>query len=110
MRAVLLFALLASCDYAVTGYDRQPVETRGPTFDRVIIYPHWVKDVDEIVRGGHCTVEPGQTDVGCADVADLGPGNVKCDLYAQQPKDFNDAARLAVLGHEAFHCFGAKHA
>lgn len=32
-----------------------------------------------------------------------------CNIVAIQPKDFNDTAALAVLGHEFWHCLGAKH-
>jgi hypothetical protein len=32
-----------------------------------------------------------------------------CVIFAVEPRNFQDQQRLAVLGHEAWHCFGAKH-
>lgn len=111
---------LVSCDYQVTGYDQQPAMTRAPYLDRVLVTRHYVADVDEIVRSGVCKQVEGTTDVGCANpvVIDADPLSAMgrlgiqatCDFYIQAPKDFNDAARLVVAGHEvAMHCFGAKH-
>jgi hypothetical protein len=44
---------------------------------------------------------------GCAMLDDEGEN---CVIFAVEPDDFQDRQRLAVLGHEAWHCFGAKHA
>jgi hypothetical protein len=33
-----------------------------------------------------------------------------CLIIAVEPDNFQDRERLAVLGHEAWHCFGARHA
>ena len=41
---------------------------------------------------------------GCAAVS-----STRCTIYAPMPKSFNDKAGLQLLGHEAWHCFGAKH-
>lgn len=97
--------MAVGCEHKVTEYPRQPEMTQGPTRDRVIIYPNWVVDVDAIARAcgrQHLTY-------GCAVPGDLGPANWKCDIYIQGPIDFNDVPKLAVLGHEVLHCFGAKH-
>lgn len=32
-----------------------------------------------------------------------------CEIYAVQPRDFDDRDALYHFGHEAWHCFGAKH-
>jgi hypothetical protein len=32
-----------------------------------------------------------------------------CEIHAVRPDDFDDSRALEVLGHEAWHCFGAKH-
>jgi hypothetical protein len=34
----------------------------------------------------------------------------RCLVFAVEPTNFQDRNRLAVLGHEIWHCFGAKHA
>lgn len=33
-----------------------------------------------------------------------------CEVYATEPKNFGDSKALQVLGHEAWHCLGARHA
>lgn len=32
-----------------------------------------------------------------------------CRIVVVQPKDFDDHSRLGVLGHEVWHCLGARH-
>jgi hypothetical protein len=43
---------------------------------------------------------------GCAMLDDDGEN---CLIIAVEPENFQDRERLAVLGHEAWHCFGARH-
>jgi hypothetical protein len=102
----LLFAGLLGCEHQVTGYPPQPEQTHPADRDRVIVYIHWTEDVDEIAR--QCA-RPHALTYGCEVPTQLGPSDWKCDVYVQQPRDFNDVPRLAVLGHETLHCFGALH-
>ena len=38
------------------------------------------------------------------------PGNIKiCEVYAVEPRDFDDLEHIKHFGHEAWHCFGARH-
>jgi hypothetical protein len=98
--AVLLLAI-AAC-HQVTDYTPQPRMTQGPTKSANFVVVHWVgDDIDEVVRA--CPELKGGTYYGCA------RDNGVCDVWVQQPKDFNDVARLAVLGHEILHCLGARH-
>jgi hypothetical protein len=54
-----------------------------------------------------CGGRLGDTHVhGCA-MRD--PGSDRCVLFLVEPKDFQDRERLAVLGHEFWHCTGARH-
>ena len=32
-----------------------------------------------------------------------------CEVYMVEPRDFDDEKALETLGHETWHCFGAKH-
>lgn len=32
-----------------------------------------------------------------------------CEVYAVEPKNFDDTHTLEIFGHEVWHCFGAKH-
>jgi hypothetical protein len=36
-------------------------------------------------------------------------GPRECTILAVQPRNFEDADALKVLGHETWHCFGARH-
>lgn len=38
------------------------------------------------------------------------PDDIKiCEIYLVEPKNFDDREALEALGHETWHCFGAKH-
>lgn len=37
------------------------------------------------------------------------PGSDRCVMFLVEPKDFQDRDRLAVIGHELWHCLGARH-
>jgi hypothetical protein len=63
--------------------------------------PDWVSLMCQPLGG------QGPTTHGCAMLDDEGQN---CVIFAVEPNDFQDRERLAVLGHEAWHCFGAKHA
>jgi len=104
--AALAMALSASsCAYQITQYETQPDMIRGTTATKATITVQWTDDVDAIGRA--CGSE-GRND-GCATVHAVGPGENACTILIQRPKDFNDEARLKILGHEAMHCLGAKH-
>lgn len=52
----------------------------------------------------------GSTQVTVHGCAIRAPDSDKCIVFAVQPEHFDDAGRLAVLGHELWHCQGARHA
>jgi hypothetical protein len=97
---------LAACAYQITGYTHQPELTQNATVNRTTITVHWTDDVDEISR----LCGSDKIYVGCADVVMVSPTTSRCTMWLPQPKDFNDEVRLKILGHEAWHCFGARHA
>lgn len=38
------------------------------------------------------------------------PGNILiCEIYISEPHSFNDISNLETLGHETWHCLGARH-
>jgi hypothetical protein len=94
---------ISSC-HQVTAVPPVGAMTRAPDRDRVIVYIEWTADIDQI--GAACDVA---SLYGCAKSQEIQPGDWKCTVYAQKPSDFNDGARLQVLGHEIFHCFGGQH-
>jgi hypothetical protein len=54
-----------------------------------------------------CGGRPGGDDVFGCSMRD--PGSDRCVMFLVAPKDFQDRERLAVLGHELWHCTGARH-
>lgn len=48
-------------------------------------------------------------DDGAQFAACAASGKTRCTILAVQPRSFDDAAGLRTLGHEAWHCFGARH-
>jgi hypothetical protein len=54
-----------------------------------------------------CRAEPKQKGVFGCSMRDA--GSTRCLVIAVEPHDFKDFDRLAVLGHEAWHCMGARH-
>lgn len=99
-RALLLTLVLAACQQ-VTDYTPQKPMTQNSQSGTTNLTVHFVKDVDDILKV--CQLAGG-TYYGCAK-----QGLGTCDVYFQQPKDFNDVPRLAVMGHELEHCMGARH-
>jgi hypothetical protein len=97
---------LAACAYQITGYTHQPDLVRNAVVNRTTITVNWTDDVDEISK----ICGSDRIAVGCAKVLPVSPTMNLCTIWVPQPKDFNDEVRLAILGHEALHCFGADHA
>ena len=62
--------------------------------------PEWVTRM--------CRAQPWQKGVFGCSMRDT--GSERCLVIAVEPHDFKDFDRLAVLGHEAWHCMGARHA
>jgi hypothetical protein len=61
--------------------------------------PDWVSTM--------CAAREGQGVVhGCA-MQD--PDSDRCLLFMVQPSDYQDRDRLAVMGHELWHCQGSRH-
>jgi hypothetical protein len=54
-----------------------------------------------------CGGRPGADDVFGCSMKD--PNSDRCVMFLVAPKDFQDRERLAVLGHELWHCTGARH-
>lgn len=106
LAALALCASVAAC-YQITGAAPQPPMSRAPTVTHTYIAVNWVEDVDAIAKA--CNGEMGAIIVGCAHVEFIEADTSVCTIWAPQPHDFNDLVRLVILGHEVFHCFGARH-
>lgn len=111
MKIVILTLLLflTGCAYQVTAYPDQPELTAGidNSISEVLLRVTWHNDVDSVDKACQLNKKNFVT-YGCAKWVISG-GISYCVVQALPPKDFNDQVRLKVLGHEVFHCFGAKH-
>ena len=109
LRCVAILAAIASlCGCA---RDFQYARDVGPTAlvasapahgEVTVVWHFRAPEVVDTLCGGE-----GRTEVhGCA-VRDA--DGARCVVVAVEPRDFQDRERLAVLGHEAWHCFGSRH-
>lgn len=105
LAAAAAAVFISSC-HQVTEVPTVGKTTQQPNRDRVIVYVEFVSDIDEISK--FCPELEGAL-YGCARSEQIGPDEWVCRVKVQKPADFNDHPRLAVLGHEAYHCLGAKH-
>jgi hypothetical protein len=106
MRALILALTLGAtiaCAHQITGYTQQPKTLARADRDSVLVIVRWVRGVDDLVD--HCDPVPGVIVYACAI-----PRGPVCTVWAVQPDDFDDATKLAILGHELWHCLGAQHA
>lgn len=99
MRWLLALLLLCACD---PGPGKHYWESRpAPREGRVILT--W-KATDHESIPGYC----GGREEALACAVTMA-GSEVCTIYFVPPKDFNDRDGLLILGHEAWHCMGAKH-
>lgn len=102
--ALLLAGCTASFDYA-RDVDARPMVSRGATQGEVTII--WrMGDAEYVNRMCNWRPHLGGMTHGCA-ILDEKAG--RCAMFVQQPRDFQDMERLALLAHEVWHCMGAKH-
>jgi hypothetical protein len=100
----MVTVIIAGCAHQITEYPTQPLLTRPAIFSHAVITVEWVRTVDEVKA--RCT---GILPYACAkDRYNVG-STAFCTIVAIEPRDFNDLALLAILGHESWHCFGAEH-
>lgn len=99
------FAFLTGC-YSITHYPEQQHTISKSTITHTEVKVIWHKDVDEMPK--ECKRFSNATLYGCAMVFKNEKKSV-CILHAIEPNNFNDTAKLAVLGHEFWHCLGARH-
>jgi hypothetical protein len=81
----------------------QATLTQRATVKQTTVYVQWVRNKAE---GNRICASKGAPEYSgaCA----YGTTD-SCNIVAIQPRDFNDTEALAVLGHEFWHCLGAKH-
>lgn len=100
---MLAMAGLPGCEYKIADYPTAPPMIAPPSKGQVTVAIYWHEGVDEIAK--FCQINTSGIVYECSISL---PGD-KCVIHAVKPKDFNDQARIALLGHEFFHCLGAQH-
>ncbi len=90
-------------------YDRNvantPIVRTAPAKGEVTIA--WHSGTPEYIHT-MCQWKPGGAPIhGCAVLDEV---NARCVLFFVTPAGLMDKERLAVMGHEAWHCLGMKHA
>jgi hypothetical protein len=103
---LLVILAVAACEQSSTQYKTISKASRTMT----TLELHWVprKDISAVCSG--LGTKDGFSGIfnGCArsKPTDL----TICEIYLPQPNDFDDTPAIMALGHETWHCLGAKHA
>jgi hypothetical protein len=102
-------SLLGGC-YTLAEYPEQPPITTGGSVERSRVRFNAVGGLDEL-QSKCMNRDPGFLTYACAYpyVEQATPKRSICTIFALAPEDSRDTAKLAVLGHELWHCFGAAH-
>lgn len=94
----LFAALLAAC--------QQSNDYTPSTHTTATVHVYWQRNV--AAADAKCKALGLHGDAQACARSD--PGNpAVCEIYAVEPHGFRDHDRLATLGHEFWHCLGAKH-
>lgn len=99
----LLF--LTGC-YSITHYPEQQDTISKSTITHTEVRVIWHKSVDEI--NAACRFKTNRITYACASVFIQNQRSI-CLIHTIEPNDFTDQVRLMILGHEFWHCLGARH-
>jgi hypothetical protein len=103
--AIILAACSTSPSYT---YGNSQTKTEAK-WSSTSIEVHWISkaDISRICKELGATDSSSDIYSACARSK---PNTVNvCEIYTVQPKNFDDTKNLTILGHEAWHCFGATH-
>lgn len=102
---IVIVLTIVACNQQSSQYDTISKATRQST----TIELHWVakNDISDVcTRLGAKDSRSGLYN-GCARSK---PSDLSiCEIYVTQPNSFDDTVAIAALGHETWHCLGAKH-
>jgi hypothetical protein len=116
VKAVVVVLMLSACaaeaPSAYKGRLNVTYDTiRDPIYSNAFVEFYWTPK-DEIheacLKWGAKTISGQEGSFsGCARTR---PGNNDiCEIIMAKPLSFNDYLALSILGHEVYHCLGAKH-
>ena len=107
--ALVSAALLGGCA-TIAEYPEQPPVTTSGSVEISKISIHVVTDLDDLQKKclnrsmHHIVYACAYPGIGYPD-----PKKSVCTIFAFMPASREDAIKVALLGHEAWHCFGAAH-
>lgn len=97
---ILLVIVLASCDVNNINF----ISSSDRNVATISMF--WQRNTEEVTKKCN-SLGLTYSANGCAR---SNPTNINiCEVYVVEPANFDDKTRLAILGHEVWHCFGAKH-
>ena len=101
--------VLAGC-HVLSEYPEQPPITTGGSVERSRVRFSAVRDVGEL-QGKCMNRDPRILHYACAypSIEHMNPKRSVCTIFALLPEGADDTVKLAILGHELWHCFGAAH-
>jgi hypothetical protein len=86
--------------------------TSKSTWNTKTIEMHWMNEKqvnDTCIQYGTTSGGTG-AGIGYEACARTKPSDPSiCEIYAVQPSNFEDTKNLSTIGHELWHCMGAKH-
>jgi hypothetical protein len=99
------FGAMTACGPQQGQYDT--IKKSDRTFTSVQM--HWVaaSDINQVCSKLGASDGSGDTYTACALSDPQNPG--VCDIYTVEPDSFDDTPNVTLLGHEMWHCLGAKH-
>ena len=89
---------------ALQACDQTPQKTVHAQWDTANISVVWVPTSEIDAKCQALGVKDARVAGACAAVT-----RNHCTIYTPQPRNFNDRPNMYLLGHEAWHCFGAFH-
>jgi hypothetical protein len=108
---IFIILLLVSCDNSTKSPTNRYEMINQDKWQRTSIQIIWKNksEINEVctLLGANDGVGAGPAFGGCSR---SNPHDVSiCEIYAPRPENFDDSIALENLGHEAWHCLGARH-
>lgn len=108
---VLLFSVILSGCASINKYDLVK-EVEAVTKSTVTLFFLTPKEVEEKCESylSEHRLKSNQVFKACSVLITTPESDTSvCEVVAPKPKNFADWKNLSLLGHEIWHCFGAKH-
>ena len=107
--AAAISLTLGGC-HTLSHYPDQPPIISGGSVEKSQVRFHVVGDLDEL-QAKCMNRNPNFIYYACAYpyIDPVNPKKSVCTVFVMPPKGADDSTMIAILGHEVWHCFGARH-